>query len=107
MDTVKAHCNKCGGERRQEVLRKEKSHWDEEESEIWGGDSYEMIKCLGCEGISLRHSSWFSEDIDNSGTPRTNIRYYPPATFRQGPRWLPELVFAFPMADRSVPDLLE
>ena len=107
METVKAHCNKCGGDRRQEVLRTEKARWDDEESGIAGSDTYDMIKCLGCEGVSLRHSSWFSEDVDNSGNPRTNIQYYPPATFRQEPRWLQELFFAIPAADRSVLELLQ
>lgn len=101
MDIVKAHCNKCGGERRQEVLRQEKSRWDDEESGICGGDNYEMIKCCGCEGISLRHSSW------HSGNPAEIIRYYPPATFRQEPSWLPELSFAISGRDRSVQDLLQ
>lgn len=107
MEIVKGHCNKCGGERRQEVLCAEKSRWDNEEAGICGGDTYEMIKCCGCEGVSLRHSSWFSEDFDNSGNPKINIRYYPPAAFRQDPRWLPELIFAIPSADRSVHDLLQ
>ena len=107
MDIVKAHCNKCNGERRQEVLHSVKSRWEDDDAGVDGEDIYEMIKCCGCEDISLRHSSWFSEDVDNYGDPQINIRYYPPATFRQQPRWLPELYLAIPAADRSVQDLLQ
>ena len=106
MKIIKAHCNVCGGGRRQEVLREEVSDWNDDESGISSSASYEMIKCCGCEGISLRHSSWCSEDLDNSGDPVETIRYYPPETFRQEPSWLWELSCACSPGDRSVEELV-
>lgn len=77
-----AHCNKCGGDCNHEILHIEKSDWNDEEHGIWGNDSYEMLKCRGCESIKLRHTSYFSED---SGEPR--VTYFPPPVFRHEPRW--------------------
>jgi hypothetical protein len=107
MEIVKAHCNTCSGDRRHEVLHAEKSEFNDDESGIQGTDMYEMVRCCGCETISLRNSYWCSEDTDQWGTPITRTRYYPPATFRQQPRWLPELNRAIGGADRSVLDLFE
>ena len=50
-----------------------------------GSDTYETLKCLGCENIRLRHTSSFSEDDE------ATINYFPPAIFRQQPAWFNEL----------------
>jgi hypothetical protein len=67
--------------------------WTEEVDEdsghtISGGDTYEMLRCRGCGNITLRHSSWFSEEADERGKPLVGVKYYPPATSRQKPEWL-------------------
>lgn len=45
---------------------------DHEESmeDLAGENHYQILKCQGCETISFRHESWFSEDVqhDMSGT---------------------------------------
>jgi len=85
MSTTKAHCNQCGGDRNHGVLHSEKSSWSDEEENVSGSDTYETLKCLGCENIRLRHTSSFSEDDE------ATINYFPPAIFRQQPAWFNEL----------------
>ena len=59
--------------------------------EIEGRDEYQMLRCRGCERICFRHLSSFSDAIDEeTGSPRIDVRYYPPATSRKGPDWLSE-----------------
>lgn len=86
MKTKKAHCNVCGGERNHDVLHSESTRWDDDEQGVYGGDTYETVKCCGCEAIKLRHVSWFSEDEESS------ITYFPPAVFRRHPAWFEELI---------------
>ena len=89
-----SHCNKCVGEKNHEVLYKEETNWHQDLEEgvrIDGGDIYEMVRCCGCDEISLRHRSWFSEDLDDNGNPITNTYYYPSAIYRQKPRWINDL----------------
>jgi len=83
---TKAHCNKCLGDRNHEILFIERTSWSNDEYGIRGSDKYEMVKCGGCDSITLRHTSDCSED------PEPSVRYYPPAIFRQQPRWLSDLL---------------
>lgn len=89
---VKSHCNECGGSRNHLVLFKERFPWseilDEEQSfSVDGGDTYELLRCRGCEFVSMRHSSWFSEATDVDGSPIITVTQYPPATLRQKREW--------------------
>src|ERR1035438_3511131 len=99
LKTTRAHCNKCGGERKHYVLHHEATSWELEddveetsgefvECGIRGGTEYDLIRCCGCETIALRENSWNSEDTDHRGRPEDHIQYYPPAVFRPEPRWL-------------------
>jgi len=110
MEIIKAYCNKCCGERRHEVLHSEERTWEDEVDpyvSINGGNIYDMIKCCGCENVALRHRSWFSEDMDEQGQPVVNTMYYPPATFRQEPRWIFQLMLVLPIDNNFVADLLK
>jgi hypothetical protein len=95
---VKAHCNQCGGERNayQRASHTVSDHDDETE---WS-DTYEILECCGCSGVSVRHESWFSawDDIDYdpvTGQPRMvpgiMVTYWPPPTKRRMPPWADEL----------------
>jgi hypothetical protein len=88
--TTKSYCNKCVGMRNHDILHEEKSSWDEEVHDgvfIGGSDTYEMVRCRGCEHISVRHQSVFSENIGPNGDPLVDTQYFPPAIFRAKPRW--------------------
>lgn len=101
MSVTKAHCNTCGGNRNHEVLHSEKTSWQDDKSPVSGTDTYETLKCSGCEGIKLRHTSWFSEDDD------AKVNYFPPAIFRRTPDWFPTLWLELQFDDEFVEDLLK
>jgi hypothetical protein len=74
------HCIECKRSTRHRVtvsLDKSGSEGDREEgwSVDWS-DRYQVLECQGCETISFRHQSWFSEaqDFDDDGTRE---RIYP------------------------------
>lgn len=96
-ETERVHCNRCGGQRRHELLHKEEFEWEDDIGGgmiITGADIYELLKCCGCDHVVVRHKSWFSENSDpDSGKPVVNTILYPPATYRKQPNWLTELVF--------------
>lgn len=75
-------------------MHTEEQRWDEEidpSLSISGCDTFKMIKCCGCDSVKTRHSTWFSENIDEYGRPYVTVNYYPPATSKQKPAWLKEL----------------
>jgi hypothetical protein len=91
MNKTKAHCNKCLGERNHEILHSYRNPWDNSDYGIYGEEHYEFLKCCGCEGVTLRHTNWFSEHLDENGNPVPTIYYYPPAIFRPYPSWFNKL----------------
>jgi hypothetical protein len=107
---IKVHCNKCGGERRHEILHNENVTWNEvvdDHNTIDGGDSYDLVKCCGCENVALRHQSWFSEESDEHGRPYVKTVMYPPESYRQEPRWMTQLFFAMPIDNNFVGDFIK
>lgn len=104
---TKAHCNVCGGSRTHMVLYAESSSWDDDEQGMCGGDTYDLVKCGGCESIKLRRESWCSEDdCDENGHVIPTVSYYPPAVFRPKPRWLLDLFLEVSIDDGNIHDLL-
>ena len=101
MTTTRAHCNTCGGERNHNVLHCEKTTWEDDEYPISGSDTYETLKCCGCEAIKLRHTSWFSEDDGPT------VNYFPAAIFRRNPEWFKELRLELSTGDEFVEHLLK
>lgn len=75
-------CVKCNGATKHQVLASidvdgEAYDQGEEWSVNWV-DHYQVIQCGGCESISFRHTSWFSEDADPmSGDSGETERLYP------------------------------
>lgn len=90
--TVKEHCNKCLGWRNQTIVHTEQTGWSEEIDEddgicIDGGDIWDLMRCLGCDTVRLKHRSWFSEERDHRGYPDISTEYFPPSINRQKPQW--------------------
>lgn len=95
---IRAHCNSCLGERNHIELHNEKSDWAELYEPgitISGGETYQMLKCCGCDSVKLRHRHWMSEQSDEHGRPYVSESYYPPASSRSEPIWLSDLEFPF------------
>jgi hypothetical protein len=82
-------------------LHAEKTSWSDDRYGISGGDKYETLKCLGCDTVILRHTSWFSEEDE----PKTT--YFPPAIFRKKPDWFPQLWLELREEDEFVRLLLD
>ena len=101
MPTSKAHCNVCGGSRNHEILHAEQTSWENEEEGISGGDTYDTLKCCGCDLVKLRHTSWFSEDDEPT------VLYFPPAISRRRPEWFSDLVVELKDEENFVENLLE
>jgi hypothetical protein len=83
-EIVKAHCNACGHETKHLVVARrvvEDSERIDDYGSVSWTETYEMLECCGCEGVTLRHKSWFSED------PGEETKYYPPRISRQLPKW--------------------
>lgn len=100
MTSTKAHCNQCSGDRNHTVLHLEETRWSNDEACISGGDKYEMLKCMGCDNIALRHTSWNSEDDERP------VNYFPPAIFRPSPAWFADLRLELSPQDKFVEPLL-
>ncbi|MBF0333236.1 MAG: DUF4145 domain-containing protein [Alphaproteobacteria bacterium] len=82
-ETVKSHCNACGRETKHHV-RFTHAVSDSEYIDLGIGISWEsryaVLECCGCEDISLRKISWFSE------APGENeVTFYPPRISRRKP----------------------
>jgi len=74
------HCIECKRSTRHRVtVSLDKSGCESNREEEWSvdwSDRYQVLECQGCETISFRHQSWFSEaqDFDDDGTTE---RIYP------------------------------
>jgi hypothetical protein len=105
-EELKAHCNRCVGERNHILLHREETEWDDGETAMCGGNIYEMIKCLGCGNVEMRDRAWLDGDEDEYGQPAFNVTYYPAAKFRPEPSWFSDLTLPAPNGNRSVHELL-
>lgn len=97
-EIVKAYCNQCSGERNT-YIRASHSVRDSDEAISWS-DTYDVLECCGCSGVSVRHELWFSEWDDFDEDPLTGqpmiipgvkVTYWPPPTKRKMPEWADDL----------------
>jgi hypothetical protein len=95
MKTTKSFCNKCVGERNHAILHSETESGTEHENSYRWSVLNETLKCLGCNTVSLRRTTWESPDADENGNPLPNVAYYPPAIFRRKPTWISDLTILF------------
>jgi hypothetical protein len=93
----KGYCPHCGGDRRADVVASHEERWDDEEAPIWSIDTYEILKCRGCETVYVRHAHLFSEDEVYERNPatgeweptlRVTLTYWPAPARRERPDWL-------------------
>ena len=108
-EIIKVHCNLCRGTRRQEILYREITKSEDtidDAFKVYWTDIYEMLRCCGCESVSFRHQSSFSEEVDEDGKPIVHTTYYPPTTYRHEPRWLSDLFLILPLDNDFIGDLI-
>jgi len=84
------------------TLHSEKKSWSDDEG-LFGKNIYEVLKCLGCDAIKLRHTLFFVAD------PVPIVNYFPPSVFRKRPDWLSsgKLYFELEAEELFVGSLLE
>lgn len=87
-DVVQSHCNGCLRLTRHDVLYR--CHDDETEEHdgqayLISKETYELVRCRGCENVSFRLASEFS------GDPNEHVMYFPPAISRRLPEYFREL----------------
>jgi hypothetical protein len=81
---TKAYCNACGGERNHDILHSEETRWEDDEWHAFGSDTYETLRCCGCEAIKLRHTSYLSVRDDPV------VSYFPASISRPRPELFKE-----------------
>jgi len=58
-------CSGCGIQTNQKIVWKgETSRQEAAGGDIWTETNYDLLQCLGCEGVTLRRRHIFSEDMD-------------------------------------------
>jgi hypothetical protein len=91
--TTESHCHACDGKRTHDILhsdqQKTKSPFEDTYIEL--GSVTELLKCRGCNYVSMRKTSRFSDDLDENGQQRYSVEYFPPEKFKPLPRWLEAL----------------
>lgn len=90
METTKSFCNQCVGERNHAILHSETASGNDDDGSYHWKIQHETLKCLGCDTISLRRTTWDSNSYDEDG-PVPDVAHFPPAVFRRQPAWLSEL----------------
>ena len=110
VDTVKGHCPRCGPDRRADVVASHEETWESEDAPVWAIDTYNILRCRGCETVYVRHEHVFSEDEDYELNPETGeyetvldpkVTYWPAPAQRRRPDWLNKL------EDGTLRDLLD
>ena len=80
-EIVDVLCAECGGTKKHDVVvsldRTGNETSDQEGWSLDWVDNYQVIRCRGCETVSFRHLSWFSEDVGPDGDDGTRERLYP------------------------------
>jgi hypothetical protein len=84
--TTQATCNLCRMYTNHTVLATEEQEEKDRERCLYRYDLYEMLKCLGCNRVLLRHTHRDQDDFDDES--RTII-CYPPRQCNRGPAWPP------------------
>jgi hypothetical protein len=80
-EIIRCHCNICGHNTNHSILEQRIINDQDESDGYWWSDTYELLQCLGCDAICLRH---FMEDASGD---ETEI-FYPPPISRRAPSWI-------------------
>jgi hypothetical protein len=92
---TQAHCNSCGRSTNHDIIAAEKQEdSQDEENDINWCDLYQMLKCRGCDSVTMRHTF---------GYEQTDVVYYPPAMPRRAPAWTNDILSRLFPENRSIP----
>ncbi len=65
-------CVRCGWTRHT-IRGTFQAYWEDKDSDITGGATYDLMECNGCQRGTLRETSWVSEEPGES-----SVTYWPP-----------------------------
>lgn len=92
IEKCKGHCPKCGSNRNANVIGTATEQWDDkiqvsktESYDLYGYETYRLLKCCGCDTAYIQREAWFSEGDD------AVITHWPSPARRQRPNWLTDL----------------
>lgn len=83
--TEKAFCNSCMNETVHTVVHRDNKSEEDSGAGISWGEASVLLKCMGCETVTLKQTPWMSECDDPA------VHYYPPRKKRPVPHWIDEL----------------
>lgn len=109
-ERIRVQCNSCNTSSNHEVVHEVYSGWHEDIEEhcfISGGDTHQVVRCLGCDTISFRHTKLFSENVKPNGEPENEVFLYPPRMSRRKPDWLNDLDTEFWAGESTIGQLLD
>ena len=108
---VRGHCPECGPDRKAYVRGEHHVRSNDDSDGTSSRDTALILECCGCERLYFRRDFWFSEweqitDHPLTGEPMleggTDTKYWPPASARKRPHWLPTIH----EADQALGDLM-
>lgn len=80
---------------------------DSENYDVERLQELEVLKCCGCNNITVRIQSQILGIVDSKGMPITEVQYLPPTSLRKTPKWLESREWlALVMENHFVPNLL-
>lgn len=93
------HCPNCGGSRKAEVAATHQERWDDYDAMVWAVDTYNILKCRGCNTVYVQREHIFSENIEHRETADGEweeycdpaVTYWPAPAKRDRPEWLNDL----------------
>ncbi|MBA3285360.1 MAG: DUF4145 domain-containing protein [Nitrosopumilus sp.] len=75
---IKIYCNSCRRTTNHIIVKQEEREIHDDEAQAIFYDSWDILKCLGCETISFRHLSSNSDNYDpETGAQYETVRLYP------------------------------
>jgi hypothetical protein len=87
-------CVRCGLTRHT-IRGSFRAYWEDKDSDISAGATYDLMECNGCQRGTLRETSWFSEEPGES-----SVTYWPPrndGSHLRSPRNFKELDYGGPV----------
>lgn len=108
---IRGHCPACGPDRKAHVRGEHTVPKHHDSDGTSSRDTAMILECCGCERLYFRRDFWFSEwesvgEHPVTGEPTleggTETKYWPPASARKRPQWLP----AIHEADHALGELL-
>jgi hypothetical protein len=125
---TRAFCNKCALETNQEILYLHRDKFrdkaleellreDEPDAEAWYTTRTELLKCRGCDSVTVCQKTWVGEeersedelrrDFGDDWEGMLEIIYYPPVSARRKPVWMLRDSASHQFIPASVTELME